>query len=216
MPKLKPETQAARREHILDAAQQCFVRSGFHRTTIQDICKEAAVSLGALYVYFDSKEALIQGICERERAEFSEDFSALSVAPDFFKALTAMGEKILIEEPRAKQRMCVEIGIEASRNPRVAEVFGRVDAFILSSFANLFSRMQADGRIAPGVNTSALAEAFIVIGDGLFWRRALHQTFDVRAVMPVLTQMLAAAMQASPSLALSPLIPPSSEVETAS
>ena len=78
MPKLKPDTQRARREHILEAAELCFARAGFHRTTMQDICKEAAVSPGALYVYFDSKEALIAGICERERAEFAENFASLA------------------------------------------------------------------------------------------------------------------------------------------
>ena len=62
MPKLKPDTQRARREHILDAAEQCFARAGFHRTTMQDICRDAAVSPGALYVYFASKEDLIAGI----------------------------------------------------------------------------------------------------------------------------------------------------------
>jgi TetR/AcrR family transcriptional regulator, repressor for uid operon len=221
MPKLKPETQAARREHILDAAQQCFVRSGFHRTTIQDICTEARVSLGALYVYFDSKEALIQGICERDRAEFSQDFSALSAAPDFFAAVHAMGQKLLIDEPRSRRLMCFEIGVEATRNPRVAEVFERVDAYILTSFADLFARMQQEGRIAPGVDTAALASAFIVIGDGLFWRRALHTAFDIRAVMPVLLHMLGAAMQSSPSHSLAPSVPPHSippslEPETAS
>ena len=68
MPKLKPDVQRARSEHILDAAERCFVRAGFHRTSVHDICKEAGVSPGALYVYFDSKEALIAGISERDRA----------------------------------------------------------------------------------------------------------------------------------------------------
>ena len=62
MPKLKPDVQRARREHILDAAERCFARNGFHRSSIHDICKEAGVSPGALYVYFDSKEALIAGM----------------------------------------------------------------------------------------------------------------------------------------------------------
>ena len=72
MPKLKPETQLARREHILDTAEKCFALHGFHATTIQIICREAGISAGALYVYFNSKEALIAGICERDRAEFSD------------------------------------------------------------------------------------------------------------------------------------------------
>ena len=61
-------------QRILDAAECCFTRAGFHRTTMQDICKEALISPGALYVYFASKEDLIAGIAERDRAEFAERF----------------------------------------------------------------------------------------------------------------------------------------------
>src|SRR5690606_27390679 len=61
MAKLSPETLRERSDHILDAAGRCFARAGFHRTTMQDICREAAVSPGALYIYFNSKEALIAG-----------------------------------------------------------------------------------------------------------------------------------------------------------
>ena len=72
MPKLKPEVQQARRERILDAAEQCFARAGFHRTTMHDICKEAGVSPGALYVYFDSKEALVNALYRSWKSNISE------------------------------------------------------------------------------------------------------------------------------------------------
>ena len=75
MPRLKPETQAARRAHILDAAERCFARTGFHATTMNDICREAVVSAGALYIYFASKEELIAGLCERERAKLKADLA---------------------------------------------------------------------------------------------------------------------------------------------
>src|SRR5262249_30819912 len=119
MPKLKPNIQRARREHILDAAEQCFARAGFHRTTMHDICRAAGVSPGALYVYFDSKEALIAGLSERDRAEFAERFDQLARAPDFMQALKALGEEYFLEEPAHNQRMCIEIGLESTRNPRV-------------------------------------------------------------------------------------------------
>ncbi len=112
MPKLKPNTQRARREHILDAALTCFARGGFHATTMQTICREAGVSPGALYVYFDSKEALIAGLCERDRAEFAERFAKLAVAPDFLEALTAIGEHYFVDEFPDKQRFVVEMGVE--------------------------------------------------------------------------------------------------------
>src|SRR5262245_65834051 len=118
MPKLKPEVQTARREHILDAAERCFARAGFHRTTMHDICKQAGVSPGALYVYFDSKEALIAGIAERDRADFGERLAALAKADDFLEALREIGQHYFVDEPVYKRRMCIEIGIEAKRKAR--------------------------------------------------------------------------------------------------
>src|ERR1044072_6668446 len=59
--------QADRRFEILEAAQTCFARSGFHQTSMQEICTEAGMSPGNLYRYFRSKEEIIAGIAERDR-----------------------------------------------------------------------------------------------------------------------------------------------------
>ncbi len=59
--------QTDRRATILDAAEQCFSRSGFHQTSMSDICQAAGMSPGNLYRYFPSKEAIIAGIIERHR-----------------------------------------------------------------------------------------------------------------------------------------------------
>jgi AcrR family transcriptional regulator len=92
MPKLKPEVQQARSERILDAAEACFARTGFHRTTMHDICKEAGVSPGALYVYFDSKEALFEAIVEEESGSQAERVFALdSNDHDVEAVLTRLG-----------------------------------------------------------------------------------------------------------------------------
>jgi TetR/AcrR family transcriptional regulator, repressor for uid operon len=190
MPKLKPATQAARRDHILDAAEHCFARAGFHRTTMQDICKAASVSPGALYVYFDSKEALIAGLCERDRAEFAERFAELAKAPDFLTALNKLAEHYFAEEPPHKRLMCVEMGVEATRNPRIAGIVRNVDEFVLSSFEALFHRLKAEGRIAPALDIPTVARTFMILGDGLFWRRATDPNFDAKAVLPVITGLL--------------------------
>jgi AcrR family transcriptional regulator len=62
MPKVTEEHVAARRRQILSAAQRCFARRGFHRTTMQDIFREADLSPGAVYSYFASKDELIAAI----------------------------------------------------------------------------------------------------------------------------------------------------------
>src|SRR6185503_14838904 len=69
MRRANAQLQSDRRAEILDAAERCFARAGFHQASMQEICAEAGMSPGNLYRYFPSKEALIAGISERNRAE---------------------------------------------------------------------------------------------------------------------------------------------------
>lgn len=190
MPKLKPETQHVRRERILDAAERCFARAGFHRCTMQEICKEAGISPGALYVYFASKEDLIAGIVERDRAKLAEKLSELSDAPDLLSALAKLGEHYTVDEPLYKRVLCIEIGCEATRNPVVGETFRSVDAFCRQNFEQVFERARADEKIAPAHDAATLALVVSVLGDGLFWRRAVDPDFDARTVIPVLVNLV--------------------------
>src|SRR5215510_13787386 len=62
MPKVTQEHVDARRRQILSAALRAFARQGFHRTTMQNIFREAELSPGAVYSYFTGKEELIAAI----------------------------------------------------------------------------------------------------------------------------------------------------------
>jgi AcrR family transcriptional regulator len=190
MPKLKPATQQARREKILDAAEVCFARTGFHRTTMADICKEAGISAGALYVYFASKEALIAGIAERDREQLAEGLKEVGAAPDLVAALGKLGEHYAVAQPHYKRVLFAEIGVESTRNPAVGDIFRACDSFCLHAFTGLLERAQAEGRIAAGADPAILAQAIAVIGDGLFWRRAVDPAFDPAAVLPIVTRLV--------------------------
>src|SRR5215510_5757573 len=62
MPKVTQEHVDARRRQILSAALRAFARQGFHRTTMQNIFREAELSPGAVYRYFSGKDELIAAI----------------------------------------------------------------------------------------------------------------------------------------------------------
>lgn len=54
-----------KRQRILDAALKLFLKTGYDGTAIPPIAKEAGVSVGTIYRYFDSKEALVNELfCE--------------------------------------------------------------------------------------------------------------------------------------------------------
>ena len=201
MPKLKPATQRARREHILDAAGVCFARSGFHRTTMQDICKEAEISPGALYVYFASKEDLIAGIAERDRAEFAEHFAELSSAPDFMKALTQLGRHYFTEEPAHKCLMSLEIGLESTRNAKVGEIYRSVDRYVEECFETLFERLKAEGRIAPELDIPTVSRVFSLVGDGMFMRYAVDPDFDAETIVPAVLNLIGKLLNPVPETA---------------
>ena len=71
MPKLRDETYAARRRHILDAARACFARRGFHAASMLDLQAEAGVSAGAIYVYFKGKHDIVLAIAEENIEQLS-------------------------------------------------------------------------------------------------------------------------------------------------
>jgi AcrR family transcriptional regulator len=190
MPRLKPDTQRARRDHILEAAERCFALSGFHATSMQDICREARVSPGALYVYFASKEDLIAGLAERDRQEFQARFAQLAGASDFFAALAAIGEAYFVEDEAHRRILCIEIGLESTRNAHIGEIHRSVDEFVRTSFEQLFQRMIDEGRIRPKHDAAALARVFMVIGDGLFWRSAVDRSFDMAKTIPDVVEVI--------------------------
>ena len=99
-----PRTRAERRDHqvqrILDAAKTCFVRSGFQGASMQQICAEAGMSPGALYRYFASKEAIIEAICEADRADDAKLFAAILSNPDVVEGVVARGDGPYQAHPR--------------------------------------------------------------------------------------------------------------------
>jgi AcrR family transcriptional regulator len=58
--------QPRSREDILAAAKKVFAHNGFHGTTIADVATEAQPPFGAVYQYFDSRDALFRALIAAE------------------------------------------------------------------------------------------------------------------------------------------------------
>lgn len=70
------QVHKVRRDAFLDVAQRLIQAKGYEQMSIQDVLDELETSRGALYHYFDSKEALLDGVVER-----FADFGMAVVAP---------------------------------------------------------------------------------------------------------------------------------------
>ena len=128
MPKVSEAHLAARRAQILDAARSCFVREGFHVTSMQDVIAEAGLSVGAVYRYFKSKNEIIDAIA----AQYSETIGAVleQVVTDPARPLIdAMSAAFDVMDetvgPDGPLRIAVQVWAEALRDEKAAELAER-------------------------------------------------------------------------------------------
>jgi len=61
------ERREARAQRILDAASHLILRYGYHRTSMEDIAREAGVGKGTLYLHWKTREALFADLILREK-----------------------------------------------------------------------------------------------------------------------------------------------------
>src|SRR5215210_1575315 len=75
---------SARREQILEAATRVFAEKGFRRATTREVAREAGVSEGTIYNYFEDKDALLMAILDglNETERRAQDFEE-GMATDF-------------------------------------------------------------------------------------------------------------------------------------
>jgi TetR/AcrR family transcriptional regulator, repressor for uid operon len=179
------QLQADRRAEILDAAQRCFVRSGFHGASMQEICAEAGMSPGNLYRYFPSKEAIIAGISERDRAEVMQSFAIVDQSSDFFAAFAALARHHFVGRPDEDVALCIEIMAESRRNPEVARLCQGFEADVRARLVSMLREAAKRGDISPDIDFDSVITMLMLIADGVWWRRAVDPSFKAETVLPL-------------------------------
>ena len=62
MPKVTEAHKEARRDQILEGAQRAFARHGYEGATVARLEEETGLSRGAIFNYFENKDALFVGV----------------------------------------------------------------------------------------------------------------------------------------------------------
>ena len=78
LPRKAPSQARARatRDAILEATARVLVKDGFDHASTNRIADVAGVSIGSLYQYFPSKEALVAALAERHMEEMTQELAA--------------------------------------------------------------------------------------------------------------------------------------------
>ena len=180
--KADPALADSRRHEILDAAGRCFVRRGLHATSMREIFSEAGLSAGAVYNYFESKEAIIEAMAARERSEIEELAAYLQSTADKRTAILDAIEEVILECSVDDARLDIELLAEASRNDRIKTTMTANDIAMRDSLLEVISKGQTGGLIGKALAPEALLEAITAIYEGFIGRIAFDPKADRRAL----------------------------------
>lgn len=171
MPRVSETYLAARRQQILDAARICFLRNGFHLTTMQDVIAEAGLSVGAVYRYFPSKAEIVEAIAEQYAEQLWGQLATLAdeERPVVELMTAAIGVVDGASGPDGPLRLAIQVWSEALRDKRIAETAARVYTRFRDNFVRVARRAVASGELPRGTDPRAMGAALfsLVIGYGL-------------------------------------------------
>lgn len=168
MPIMTEEHLEARRKQIIEAAAECFVRKGFKKTTMRDICRAARLSPGAVYNYFPSKDKIIEAIAQASQAQnvqiiasAAEDDSPLwGVSRMFFS---------MAKDPACIRStgLSLELFAESRLNRHIAKMLGENINASIMKLAEYVKSEQEKGRLNADLDHEAVAQVLMVQFWGL-------------------------------------------------
>lgn len=193
MPKRSESHMSERREQVLAAALRCFVRDGFHPTSMADVVAESGLSAGSVYRYFPSKHALIHACAEEVFTSVRPAIAELAERPVpaapgdavdvLIAAVLAAGEKRGLD----LTRLVVMIWAESLRDPALADLlrdyYGQIRghlATIIRAWRNEAGRGEVDIEPLSGV-VLAMIPGF-VLQRQVFGDAAVSHSDYVRAL----------------------------------
>jgi AcrR family transcriptional regulator len=158
-----------RRDTILDAAREVFVRDGFAAAHMTEIASRAKIAVGTLYLYFDSKEAIARAIAAQAFAR-----AAGVILPALERPLTRTSIATLVhrtfdavfEDPAFGLMEVPVSDVAATYAPEAYNAVAR-------RVAEAFERQMRDGTIRRD-DPAMMADYFLIL-----LRRAIVQSAHV-------------------------------------
>jgi TetR/AcrR family transcriptional regulator, repressor for uid operon len=171
------EISTDRRTQILRAATVCFGKCGFHQTTMQDISEEAGISVGLIYRYFASKEAVIAALAEEHKQELADLLERARSAPTLLDSLEILlTAHCCDDQPQLHSAFVVDLFAEAGRNASIANLVRDVLETGMAGVTDVIARAP-EMRDAPhGLTPREVTELIFAAARGSMMRDVLEHT----------------------------------------
>ena len=190
-----PTSHAARqRERILEAAEKCFIESGFHAASMAHIAQTAEVSAGLIYRYFDSKAMIVTAIIERHlETDGSCAIDQLNSPEDVCDAMLDLFESWRRgDDPKMNAGLFLDLTAECTRDPEIARVVRHKDRVVGNGLAQVVRRIaRARGVLLKPAQARERGELLRCLMEGLACRVARDPKLRRSTLKPMLERLVA-------------------------
>jgi AcrR family transcriptional regulator len=157
-----------RRKSILEVALRLFANKGYESTSISQLAKEAGISKGLIYTYFESKEALLKSLV-LDLNEMEQDFWEDIQNDDPTKMLENILNiyfKTLVEN-KDKLRLISALTFQIEKFDFIQDLASQKMSAYLQLFEDLLSKINfpqpKDEALLLGALLDGIATQFLVI-----------------------------------------------------
>jgi len=188
-PKAKRQTDPAiaqaRREQILTAAAECFRRKGYHGAGMAEISKTAGMSAGHIYNYFESKEAIIESIIEKDMEEMFSIFQKFEDHPGDVLAALLDGLNIGVQRHMDTGACVVDLDMmaEAGRNAKVASLLRDMDTQARGRMRQLLTSERSTLKNIDELELESRINVIFSMMAGLLLRKLLYPELTEKTVL---------------------------------
>lgn len=162
----------AKRLRILDTATKVFAEKGFVGANINIIAREAGVSIGAMYNYFDTKEDLFLTVVDHLH-DFLEQglVSTVNEEEGFYAAIETMVRAAVEGAVTHREKTNLYLNTTAEHIEGLSERLSRkMEGVTIRFYRSLAERAVASGELAPGTDITMLS--FIIDNQIVALQRA--------------------------------------------
>jgi len=192
----------AARDRLYDTAMQLIAERGYERTTLRDIAKEADVSVGLLYRYFPSKQAVILALYETLSADYGRRAAAMRPGRWRDRFVFALKSSLDVLAPH---RVALRALIPVLVGDPIEGIFAASTAFSRLRVQHVFEAAVVESTDAPRQPlAAALGRLLYLVHLAVLLWWLLDKSAQQRAT----TALLSLTEQLLPSAALALRVPP--------
>jgi AcrR family transcriptional regulator len=159
------------------AAMACFAKRGFHQASMHDISEEAGISVGLIYRYFESKDAVISAMVEAHKETIHELLGRAKQANSLLEALEIFfTAHCCPTQRRVQSAFVVDLYAEASRNPRLAKLIRGVLDTLMDAVSELIANAPEMQRLDNGLTAPEIADLIFATLRGLVMRDVIDNS----------------------------------------